>query len=65
MHFRRRAGWSSECASIGNYSDPPSTEVTDRLIRNLNGRIDEFIIFDHALDDQEVRSIYEVGKPTS
>src|SRR5262249_14370900 len=52
-------------ANIGNYADPPPTELTDKLIRNLNGRIDEFIIFDHALDAGEVRSIYEVGKPTS
>ena len=51
-------------ASIGNYTDPPPTEPADRVIRNLNGRIDEFIIFDHELDAREVREIYEVGKPT-
>ena len=43
-------------ASIGNYT---------RQIRNLNGRIDEFIIFDQALDAREIQEIYEIGKPTS
>jgi hypothetical protein len=52
-------------ANIGNYSDPPPTEKDDEVIRNLNGRIDEFLIFDHALDAREVRAIYEMGKPTS
>jgi Concanavalin A-like lectin/glucanases superfamily/FecR protein len=43
-------------ASIGNYH---------KQVRNLNGRIDEFLIFDQALDAPEIRAIYEVGKPSS
>ena len=32
-------------------------------VRNLNGCMDELIVFGQALDDQEVRRIYEVGRP--
>jgi hypothetical protein len=52
-------------ANLGNYGEPAPDEATDRVIRNLNGRIDEFLIFDHALDAREVREIYELGRPTS
>jgi hypothetical protein len=56
---RANIGW----ANIGNWSNPPPTDPADLLVRNLNGRIDEFIVFNHALDDLEIRSIYEVGNP--
>ncbi len=52
-------------AHLGNYGDPAPDEAADRVIRNLNGRIDEFLIFDRALDAREIRAIYEMGKPTS
>lgn len=51
-------------ATIGNYTDPPSTEPSDRIIRNLNGRIDEFLVFDRGLDAREVEAIYEAGRPS-
>lgn len=59
---RANIGW----ANIGNWTGPiPPSDPSELRVRNLNGRIDEFIIFDSALDADEVRSIYEVGKPTS
>ena len=45
-------------ATIGNWSGRKARDV-----RNLNGCIDELIVFAAALDDQEVRKIYEVGQP--
>ncbi len=45
-------------ATIGNWS---GRKVPD--VRNFNGCIDELIVFGAALDDQEVRRIYEVGRP--
>ena len=32
-------------------------------IRNLNGRIDELVLFGEALSDNEVFDLYESGKP--
>jgi len=52
-------GW----ANIGNWSNPPPNEPVDVFLRNLNGRIDEFILFNAALDESEIGAIYEVGKP--
>ena len=52
-------------ANLGNYTDPPPDVRSDRVIRNLNGRIDEFVIFDQALDAEEIQAIYDVGKPAS
>lgn len=45
-------------ATIGNWSGRKAADV-----RNFNGCMDELIIFGEALDDQEVRRIYEVGRP--
>lgn len=45
-------------ATIGNWSGRKASDV-----RNFNGCMDELIIFGEALDDQEVRLIYEVGRP--
>jgi hypothetical protein len=50
-------GWGE----IGNWSFPTDNEP----VRNLNGRMDEFILFDQALDGREIRAIYEAGKPES
>jgi len=49
-------------ATIGNWSAPTPRHRGSR-VRNLNGCIDELIVFGQALDDQEVRHIYEVGRP--
>jgi hypothetical protein len=32
-------------------------------IRNLNGSLDEFMIYKAALSADEIRQLYEVGKP--
>ena len=45
-------------ATIGNWSRRGGRDV-----RNFNGCMDELIVFGAALDDQEVRRIYEVGRP--
>lgn len=55
-------------ATIGNWSLPPNSKFKNverpgRLVRNFNGCMDELIVFGEALDDQEVRRIYEVGRP--
>ncbi len=49
-------------ASIGNWSVP--TQPDSRFaIRNLNGSMDEFALFEDALTDDEIREIYNNGKP--
>ena len=45
-------------ATIGNWSGRRAADV-----RNLNGCMDELIVFGAALNDLEVRRIYEVGRP--
>ncbi len=49
-------------ATIGNWSQP-TLRKRSMSVRNLNGCIDELIVFGEALDSQEVRHIYEVGRP--
>ena len=49
-------------ASIGNWSLPTRPDATF-AIRNLNGRMDEFAMFAAALSADEIREIYEDGKP--
>lgn len=49
-------------ATIGNWS-MAGAEHRASKVRNLNGRIDELIVFGQALDDQEIRDIYRVGRP--
>ncbi|TWT84729.1 FecR protein [Planctomycetes bacterium CA13] len=49
-------------ATIGNWSDPTPRHQASR-VRNLNGCMDELIVFGQALGDSEVRRIYEVGRP--
>lgn len=49
-------------ASIGNWSVP--TQPDSRFaIRNLNGSMDEFALFADALTDDEIKEIYNNGKP--
>ncbi len=49
-------------AQIGNWG-LPTREEPDFAVRNLNGRLDEFTIFNSALSSQEVQSLYLSGKP--
>ncbi len=46
-------------ADLGNWTDP----IWAKAIRSLNGRIDEFAIYSEALTAEEIRIIYEQGKP--
>jgi hypothetical protein len=45
---------------IGNWGTPPT--YSPQKIRNLNGRIDELVLFGEALSDDEVRGFYESGR---
>jgi hypothetical protein len=49
-------------AEIGNWVPQ---DLREYRIRSLNGRIDEFILFNSPLTPDEIRSIYEAGKPQS
>jgi len=49
-------------ATIGNWSRPTS-RFESVNVRNLNGCIDELIVFHEALPEDEIRQIYEVGRP--
>ncbi len=49
-------------AEIGNWGQP-FRNTPWFAVRNLDGTIDELAIFDAALDEREVRTMYEQGKP--
>jgi hypothetical protein len=49
-------------AEIGNWAPE---DFIDHRIRSLNGRLDEFILFDGALTDAEILEIYQGGQPSS
>ncbi|QEG22457.1 LamG-like jellyroll fold domain-containing protein [Mariniblastus fucicola] len=49
-------------ASIGNWSIPTKPDA-EFAVRNLNGSMDEFMILSDALSENEIREIYESGKP--
>ena len=49
-------------ASIGNWSMPTRPDQ-EFAVRNLNGTIDEFMLLSSALSDDEIKEIYENGKP--
>ncbi|MEM8953841.1 MAG: LamG-like jellyroll fold domain-containing protein [Verrucomicrobiota bacterium] len=49
-------------ASIGNWSQPMRDDP-EFSIRNLNGSIDEFAIFNTALSADEIAQLYQNGKP--
>jgi hypothetical protein len=50
-------------AEIGNWGLP--TTESGNPVRNFNGRIDEILLFGEALSPDEVRSLYERGRPCS
>ncbi|WP_442508861.1 LamG-like jellyroll fold domain-containing protein [Novipirellula sp. SH528] len=47
-------------AEIGNWLQPRQTG--DEPIRNLDGRIDEFMLFRSALDAETIKEIYKAGR---
>ncbi|PQO25304.1 hypothetical protein C5Y96_25725 [Blastopirellula marina] len=49
-------------ASIGNW-ELPTLPDAEFAVRNLNGRIDEFLIFSSALTPDDIQDIYDHGKP--
>lgn len=49
-------------ATIGNWSSPTRPEA-DFAIRNLNGSMDEFVLFQAALKPEEIRDLFVQGKP--
>ncbi len=49
-------------ASIGNWNEPTRGDPYFAL-RNLNGAIDEFAIFNEALSADEIADLYEQGRP--
>jgi hypothetical protein len=49
-------------AEIGNWVPQ---DLREYRIRSLNGRIDEFLLFKSALTTEQIREIYESGKPQS
>jgi hypothetical protein len=50
-------------AMIGNWNKETSNDKD--FIRNLSGRIDELMVFQKALTAEEIKQIYEAGKPES
>jgi hypothetical protein len=51
-------------ASIGNWTQTRTPFILPP-IRSLNGRIDEFVILRRVLSHDEVKRMYELGKPNS
>jgi len=49
-------------ATIGNWSSPTRPEA-DFAIRNLNGSMDEFVLFHSALTHHEIRNLFVQGRP--
>ena len=49
-------------AEIGNWVPQ---DLREYRIRSLNGRIDEFLLFKSPLTTEQIREIYEAGKPQS
>lgn len=49
-------------AEIGNWGQP-FRKTPLFAVRNLNGTIDELAIYETALDEQEVKELYQAGKP--
>lgn len=49
-------------AQIGNWG-LPTREEPEFAVRNLNGCLDEFTIYNTALTSEEIQSLYQSGKP--
>ena len=50
-------------AELGNWGVPISGFTTTYTVRNLNGRMDEFVLFGKALGESEVRDLRTAGTP--
>jgi len=50
-------------AEIGSWGLPFKAEDSTFSLRNLNGRIDELMIFNAALSGNEIKRLYQNGKP--
>ncbi len=50
-------------ASIGNWSEPRYRNTSEFAVRNLNGTMDEFILFSTPLGASEIHELYQAGKP--
>ena len=50
-------------ASIGNWSQPRYKNTPEFAVRNLNGTMDELILFSAPLSAGEISELYESGKP--
>jgi hypothetical protein len=48
-------------AEIGNWGVPSRGNKVP--VRNLNGRMDEFLLFNQALGAEEIEALYQAGKP--
>jgi hypothetical protein len=48
-------------SELGNWGLPTANHRFP--IRNLNGRLDEFALYRAVLSPQEIRTLYESGKP--
>lgn len=50
-------------ASIGNWNEPAYRKDPEFAMRNLNGSMDEFLLFKAALPAAEIARIYQSGRP--
>jgi ferric-dicitrate binding protein FerR (iron transport regulator) len=50
-------------AELGNWNVKSGPNPAPALIRNLSGALDEFVLFNRALTDAQVRELYATGKP--
>ena len=50
-------------AELGNWGVPIPGSTDTYAVRNLNGRMDEFALFDSALKEEEIRACYAAGAP--
>ena len=50
-------------AELGNWNARSGLNPAPNLIRNLSGSLDEFELFNRALNDAEIRELYARGKP--
>ena len=48
-------------AEIGNWNAPRKGDSYP--VRNIHGRIDEFLIFKEAVGDDQIKNLYEVSRP--
>ena len=52
-------------AELGNWNPKGFPEDDPFMIRNFSGAMDEFCLFNRALDAREIRTLYGNGKPQS